>query len=251
MKCCFTLGAELSLLHPIHLTTWFIRLKITQAVCLMHQYEWFDKTDTCSSMSAVAPVNLHQKPAVLVRPWNQFMPVWQSNSSLSRTNEPLKLLVSFLWVGNMQHIIYLIYQQLIFSKPSNRLVAFWYYLPSWSSVCLFSPPHYSPPTLVSWSFLVYDNSVVKNVTFHVGLCWELETSCVGSLGIRLGGSCPWAGSCTWDCVSATAAKPHKHHCAYQCWSGSLPEPWGLEGCLGGAPNTWMAKVFRRVSGKMV
>lgn len=91
----------------------------------------------------------------------------------------------------------------------------------------------------------------KYSTFHVCPCWEHETSCVGSLGIPSGVSCPSAGACTLDCVAANGAGPRRHHCAYQCWSGSLPEPWGLGGCLGGAPNTWMETRTRHGREEMV
>ena len=85
-------------------------------------------------------------------------------------------------------------------------------------------------------------------TFHVFQCWEPETSYVGSLGIPSGVSCPSAGACILDCVAASGAGPHRPRCAYQCWSGSLPEPWGLGGCLGGAPNTWMDTGWERRDG---
>lgn len=64
----------------------------------------------------------------------------------------------------------------------------------------------------------------KYSTFRAWPCWELETSCVGSLGIPSGGSCPSAGACTLGCVAASGAGPRRRHCAYRCWSGSLPEP---------------------------
>ena len=78
----------------------------------------------------------------------------------------------------------------------------------------------------------------KYSTCRVWPCWEQSTTCVGSSGIR-DGACPSAGACTLGCVAASGAGPRTRHFSYRCWSGSPPEPWGLGGCLGGAPNTWM------------